>query len=453
MLVVWQTVALALVAGWLLHRGLRGTRVGDEPRCRKCDYRLDGLTSQQCPECGTAIAERTVVHGTRVVRRIALAGAVVLVFLWLPMMDTLWSVRNVNWFPYLSNSYCLWFADQDRELAAKELALRIREEQLDQQTVDQALRLLTRRMSQGSLDPSWQDILGALRSCRFLSPDQQSALYRNAPLLSVEHRSLVRQGDPLAVKVTLSGSSFPPLGRQAFDDIWVDGHRIEGTARLFRRYYAPDSSNPPTFLPGGLATIGTGNWTPGLHTVAILVSTGGYSIVSNHPPRKSSATFTVQVLPVEHSPLVHWSQTEFDSAKIQSSLAVGIGKIHRISDHERGFEITVDLHSALPVPVAFELALEIDGHEISKEETLGATSPVESRPYLAWNAGETGKCILYEAVQLRNAEEINVILRGSRSTAMQHPSIPEVWKGELRFGPFAWAPRSAFQHGLSNMNP
>ena len=50
---------------YLLVSGLRGRRVGDEPRCGKCDYILLHLESQNCPECGTEISAANTVIGQR----------------------------------------------------------------------------------------------------------------------------------------------------------------------------------------------------------------------------------------------------------------------------------------------------------------------------------------------------------------------------------------------------
>ena len=61
-------LSLPLLVGGtvLLKRGRWPRRVGTEPRCRACEYSLVGLTSDRCPECGSAISARTTVRGQRI---------------------------------------------------------------------------------------------------------------------------------------------------------------------------------------------------------------------------------------------------------------------------------------------------------------------------------------------------------------------------------------------------
>src|SRR5262245_36870884 len=73
-------VALWVVAVALSVRGLVGRRVGDELRCKRCEYNLTGIESVHCPECGLSLIAGMVRKGVRKRRRGSLAaGAVVLV--------------------------------------------------------------------------------------------------------------------------------------------------------------------------------------------------------------------------------------------------------------------------------------------------------------------------------------------------------------------------------------
>src|SRR2546422_2655813 len=67
LLLFWIPALVALVAGVLfLRRGVRGSRRGKTPRCRKCDYALVGLASERCPECGATLDLNNIVYGERV---------------------------------------------------------------------------------------------------------------------------------------------------------------------------------------------------------------------------------------------------------------------------------------------------------------------------------------------------------------------------------------------------
>lgn len=75
--VFYIAIALLLIALGglsLLVIGLRGRRVGDEPRCGKCEYILLHLESRNCPECGTEITPASTVIGQRK-RRVGLVVA------------------------------------------------------------------------------------------------------------------------------------------------------------------------------------------------------------------------------------------------------------------------------------------------------------------------------------------------------------------------------------------
>jgi hypothetical protein len=58
------------------------------------------------------------------------------------------------------------------------------------------------------------------------------------------------------------------------------------------------------------------------------------------------------------------------------------------------------------------------------------------RDVLAWDRDETGWGWIKAIVPRFEEDEIQVILRASRDVARQTVDLYEIWKGELRFGPF-----------------
>jgi len=92
-------ISIFLLSAVLLVFGLRGRRIGDEPRCRKCKYNLTGAISANCPECGTAISSATIRRGSRKVRPIISSFAVLLIGTQVGLLHA--TYRNkINWHNY-----------------------------------------------------------------------------------------------------------------------------------------------------------------------------------------------------------------------------------------------------------------------------------------------------------------------------------------------------------------
>lgn len=452
MLVVWQSVALALVAAWLLHRGLRGTRVGDEPRCRKCDYRLDGLTSQQCPECGTTISDKTVVHGTRVVRRRYVVAAALMVFLWVPVQDILWVLPRSEILYYVPNGICLQLAKHDNLGAARELTRRINHRELDRSASDRAFSLASSKIRKQPIDPVWHDLLYTLGTHRLLTPAQQTALCPFAPRLTATYRPKLRQGDPLVVYYDAPDEQPQTAVRWSVDDVWVDRQpegREKSILACLNRVPVPYRFLSRTY---GIADLETVDWKPGIRNIEVAVSTGGLSVVPLIP-EKSFLGFAVEILPTDAPPIVGWSTHDLDAQELQSSFDVWIGSIHFHPEYGSIISVTVQLKEILDIAVAWDVVVEVEGEEHGVLKPAPMMERMDARVLPHWNCGEKGTWQSYKQINVENANEVYVVLCSSPRVALYHPDIQEIWKGELRFGPFPWSPRSAFQHGLSNVNP
>jgi len=102
--------------------------------------------------------------------------------------------------------------------------------------------------------------------------------------------------------------------------------------------------------------------------------------------------------------------------------------------------IRVFLSEPSPVPLAFDLVVEADGVELATDFVVHTTvvgwPRVCLRPMLVWRAKESGEVNGIATVPRFTAEEVFLILRGSRDVARKTVDMYEVWQGELRFGPF-----------------
>ena len=101
----WVSAAalfLAVAGAWLLKRGRWPRRHGSGRYCRRCAYNLSGLSSAQCPECGSELSERNVVIGERRRRAgLAFVGALLLIVSLGGLGLAWWGpLRHVDWYRY-----------------------------------------------------------------------------------------------------------------------------------------------------------------------------------------------------------------------------------------------------------------------------------------------------------------------------------------------------------------
>lgn len=101
---------MLLLGLWLVRRGWRGRRVGDEPNCATCGYNLAGIPLTRCPECGADVAaERGRVTGRRVRGRVSLAaGTLLFVVAAAYLAGPGWKgSREVDWYTIKPMGYVL----------------------------------------------------------------------------------------------------------------------------------------------------------------------------------------------------------------------------------------------------------------------------------------------------------------------------------------------------------
>lgn len=177
----WVQLLVLSLGVILFVRGLRGRKEGDEPRCGKCSYNLTGIASQRCPECGTFLTARPLVHGHRIRHPAAVAVGALLLLVSLGRGAQLGygMGRQINWYNYRPFAWALKEAEAGMRDASDELQRRLRWRKLSTAELtllqSAALRMVRDTPAPKNL-PEWFAILKRLGGNEGLSADQVSAL-------------------------------------------------------------------------------------------------------------------------------------------------------------------------------------------------------------------------------------------------------------------------------------
>ena len=102
-------VAAALAGLVLLIVGVRGRRVGDGPRCRRCGYDVSH-SDGRCSECGAVLEGRAVARGTRRRRWRPAAAGLVLLLAGGALLAV--EARRVEWLPKLPAAVLMPWRDE-----------------------------------------------------------------------------------------------------------------------------------------------------------------------------------------------------------------------------------------------------------------------------------------------------------------------------------------------------
>lgn len=245
---VWLVAALAaagvmlLVGLWLLRRGWRGRRVGDEPNCATCGYNLAGIPLTRCPECGADVAaEGGRVTGRRVRGRISLTvGTLLFLVAAAYLAGPGWKgSREVDWYTIKPTGYVLddlaspnspsrqraWNEIVRREKEGP-LALRHRARLVDAGLAEQAsgTRLPSRRVFNYSLPTVGEELVEWLMSeadAGRLNVEQRGRLCEQTQTVRLDVQPHVPRGEPVPFVCSVSSADLCDTWYPFITAVWA----------------------------------------------------------------------------------------------------------------------------------------------------------------------------------------------------------------------------------------
>ncbi len=481
-LVILAHVFVCVLVGLLLfRRGLRGRYVGEEPRCRTCTYQLTGrLDAERCPECGTELSPDTIVRGLRKPRwGFVIAGLLVAPTLWWSTKDSMQAVVDAvvyaKWYRYYPTRLVLCDAQADQLDAITELERRIHTGSLSRGECNRIAELALTRIDQGTAakhTPAYVRILARLNDRRLLSGQQRDQLFSSLARTSLTVRPVVRQGDPVALRLDYHSLRSEMSGYCFWHEpirVRVAGREVFTASGEDWRNRSADWHWYGSALPTTLTILGEN---------ALPVGMASVEYAEQHVFKDSCGTYwgtedpswlgeislaaTMEILPSYATDPVSWVVDPDMENRLREAMRVCMGDfcilgkptadppaspgdvypayVETHQDHGI-LHVRVGFSEPAPVPVAFDLVIQAGGLELPTEAfiwiwTRARESAEPVRPDLTWNLGEVGERDVEVEVQPFTANEVYVILRGSRDVARRTVDLYEVCQGELRFGPF-----------------
>ncbi len=423
-------VALLVLGVLMMRRGLWPRRRGDEPRCGTCDYNLTGITSNRCPECGSATAPENVVYGQRHRRPMpALAGAgmiaaaaCALVLLLFPQVRRLiWSPTMVGSKPSMSSA----------ELA--ELDRRFRQGGL---SAPDRLRLVGRLLDPNhSLTADAPSCVKGYHLNGMLTSQEQQALFQEIARVGIEARPKIALGEPVFFRLCYVGPGLGPgrgepefwvrledlelsLGGVQLDMRGVDPRVDWATTRRSMVTLCAAAPSPPTAEPARTHRLTLAG------KVKVFLGKRGQEQTSKLCYEgRASAWDRVRILPADVSGSIRPIRTP-SQLQLRASLRRTEEITYR-TDQARCWEIRpgryVEVSSGeLPVGVAFQVYVRFDDKEYPSG-VCTASKFARLQGVLCGPLDYSGPL----------PKSVDVILRASKTAALQTTNVSDYWDGEI----------------------
>ena len=409
---------LAFVLGTALFiAGFWPRRRGDSPYCRCCGYSLIGLESSRCPECGTELADHTIVRGERIRRPWVFRPGILLAMtgIFLLSIHFTGALTRVDWYQHRPATWLVRdLADANRQARAMaELDRRRQAGRLGEKIEDQITVLALKEQVSPNPAPLVQNLLdfvAARIEAGKLSDTLKDQFFEQAMGVALQIRPTVVAGDPVPFRVSRNGRG--PSG-----DWWVRMECRGATLNGAETNSFRGSTSGSSF---GGGSIGSSMQTksPGPHTIeatiAASVHKGRSSAGKLLWSRNKTLAGSFNVLPQASSGHVKLLDQPELLAEMQA--AVRATQVERRSNGE--YAIVLDLRNA-PANAAFEVFARIDG----REYPIGTMALSKGK--------QMGFGLSADSIKGINAEQMDFILRSSEKVARGTVELYEIWKGEI----------------------
>ena len=430
-------ILLILIAGvgvFKLLRGLRGGRIGDEPRCRRCDYQLQGIESLQCPECGLPLSPSSVVRGKRYRRpSLATAGLLgLLVGLGAGAALAYVQVQQIDWITFRPTS---WLIDDlsstnvsTQQASWRELDRRISGAGISQHQTDRLVDACLAMQAQSTPVPTIFGDMADAVSHELLAGKLTDAR-RNAFLSHLMRLSLVvRPKAAGTLPYSINEQSRGPNHQPFWYSEKTMSTRIDGKAVGY-----PDAASMSGQMSGnagggigGSVDLDEENLSPGPHVLQVecrlRFHTGSYgSLTDDDEP------FVKEIVTGLNAPFIKLPPNVVDPVKLLHDPSLGPAlhsAIHltRARLHGNRLSLSIDVQ-ACPVDVAFDVFAVA-----RSTETKIASVYFHKGGGSSWYTG--GK--LPRSAQ-PIGKTVDIVLRSSPDAARKTIDMTQIWDGELRF--------------------
>ena len=426
--------ALVLAVGLiLLIRGLLGRRVGDEPRCRKCDYNLTGLEAENCPECGTPASGKNVVIGRRRRRRASLIVGALLLLLSGGGLGVIGygRAKSVNWYAYYPRFVLLSKARADDRQAIDELVQRVKDGLLTYSEVGDLVPMALARHGAAQRLPSsrsWADLLAVVDRKGGLTGQQQERFYQQFVRVWLKVRPRIRQGDELPVEVWREDRGTP-----FFPGEYIVQEREFRVGGQPRRLFPQPADGPWT----GISTGSTGtrvrvdHLQPGPHPVEYVLTKSVYGLGTTPGERnllwskQVTLSEIVEVLPPDAPDPFRLIDEPALAQVLKDAIKFGPVSLERAGLFRGEYlEAWISINEPLPIDVGFDVFALAGEREIELGRVTHSKGRTGSH---SWQMGAN--------VWAFDAEQITPVLRTSRKAASESIECFEIWNGELRLDP------------------